>query len=127
LVIDRKRIARRFHGLGLLAGSKSCASTLGNVMGNAKEPEEDRRNDEPMTTAELIGWLEFGCWIIVALAPFLYWVNGPAVSTDQSVVRTAFVTLVLIGGTVIRVAKWLRGGKRRSEQIADDDSNQKNG
>src|SRR4030042_183173 len=53
-----------------------------------------------------LGWLELGCWTMVALAPFLYWVNGPAVSTDQFVVRTTVVMLALVGGIAIRVYRW---------------------
>jgi hypothetical protein len=34
---------------------------------------------------------EFCCWAMVLLAPFLYWVNGPVVSTDQLVVRSVLV------------------------------------
>jgi hypothetical protein len=70
-------------------------------------PQEEPRL-EPLTTQEILGWVELGCWTMVALAPFLYWVNGPAVSTDQFVVRTALVTIALVGGVVIRVSKWRR-------------------
>jgi len=60
-------------------------------------------NDEPeLSTAEIRGWVEFGCWTTVALAPFLYWVNGPAVSTDQFVVRTALVTIAALGAIGLR-------------------------
>lgn len=65
-------------------------------------------NNNDITPAELSGWIEFACWTTVAIAPFLYWVNGPAVSTDQLVVRTALVTLALIAGLAIRVTKWIR-------------------
>jgi hypothetical protein len=92
-----------------------------------KEPESGQRSDRPMTTAEAVGWLEFGCWTMVALAPFLYWVNGPAVSADQFVVRTALVTLALTGGMAIRGTKWLHRSKRRCDQPADDNASQKNG
>jgi len=44
---------------------------------------------------------------MVVLAPILYWVNGPAVSTDQAVVRGLVFGLALLGGLSIRVAKWL--------------------
>ena len=63
---------------------------------------------EELTTAEFFSWLELACWTMVALAPFLYWVNGPAVSTDQFVVRSGLVTLAVVGGVTIRVTKWLR-------------------
>ena len=59
---------------------------------------EDASALEPLSPGEILGWVELGCWTMVALAPFLYWVNGPAVSTDQFVVRTGLVTLALVGG-----------------------------
>ncbi len=64
-------------------------------------------HDDALAVGEILPWLELGCWTIVVLAPFLYWVNGPAVSNDQFVVRTSLVTLALIGGFSIRVKKLL--------------------
>ncbi len=58
---------------------------------------DDRQDGIPLWAVEL------GCWAMLALAPFLYWVNGPAVSPDQFVVRTAVVVLALVGAVAIRV------------------------
>jgi hypothetical protein len=77
-----------------------------------EQKSDSEKSDESLSPAEIVGWLEFGCWTMVVLSPFLYWVNGPAVSTDQFVVRTALVTLALTGGITIRVVKWFRGKKR---------------
>ena len=52
--------------------------------------------------------LEFMCWTMVVLAPILSWVNGPSVSTDQYVVRTAVFALALTGGIVFRLVKIVR-------------------
>ncbi len=57
---------------------------------------------------EAFGWIEFGCWIALALTPFLYWVNGPAVSRDQLVVRWAVVVVALVGGVGLRLRAWRR-------------------
>jgi len=67
------------------------------------------RHDAELTPAELRGWIEFACWTTLALAPFLYWVNGPAVSTDQFVVRTALVILAACGAIGLRLFAWLHG------------------
>jgi len=61
--------------------------------------------DEPLTPQEIAYWAEFACWTVVVLWPFLYWVNGPAVSTDQLVVRTALVVLSLIGAITLRLTQ----------------------
>lgn len=50
--------------------------------------------------------VEVGCWTTVLLAPFLYWVNGPAVSTDQLVMRIVVLGLALLGGIAIRSVRW---------------------
>ena len=51
---------------------------------------------------------EFMAWIAVALAPFLTWVNGPSVSTDQFVVRTIFFALAAVTAVSLRVGKMIR-------------------
>jgi hypothetical protein len=57
---------------------------------------------------ELMGWIELGCWISIALLPFLYWVNGGAVSTDQLVLRWIVVVVVICGAVGLRIRRWLR-------------------
>ncbi len=77
---------------------------------------------EQLTTAEILGWSEFACWTTLALAPVLYYVNGPSVSTDQAVVRTALVVLSAIGAVVLRGINWRRsrhGGPERGQPSAD--------
>ena len=51
---------------------------------------------------------ELGCWTMVALAPLLRWVNGPAVSTDQFVVQVTLVTIAFVGGVGLRIYNWKR-------------------
>jgi hypothetical protein len=75
----------------------------------------DKNTETPLTPAEIFGWLEFGCWTMVALWPFLYWVNGPAVSTDQFVVRTALIVLSLAGGITLGGLRWRRRRSQRSK------------
>ena len=70
---------------------------------------------EQLTTAEILGWSEFACWTSLALAPVLYYVNGPSVSTDQAVVRAALVVLSAMGAVVLRWINW-----RRSRQCGPE-------
>ncbi|MBN1853551.1 MAG: hypothetical protein JW829_12540 [Pirellulales bacterium] len=92
-----------------------------------KSAEADQHGDAGVTPDErqdgIPLWaVELGCWTMVALAPFLYWVNGPAVSTDQFVVRTTVVVLALVGGVAIRVFRWRQGKKvaaARSDTFED--------
>lgn len=65
-------------------------------------PEDD------LTPEELRQWLEFSCWTALVMAPILYWLNGPSVSTDQYVVRTGLVVLAACGGIGLRIMAWRR-------------------
>ncbi len=56
---------------------------------------------------------ELFCWTVVILAPVLTWVNGPAVSTDQFVVRSAVFILAFTAGTGLRIASIVRKRRRR--------------
>ena len=71
------------------------------------------RHEQELTTAEILGWSEFACWTMLVLTPFLYWVNGPSVSTDQFVVRTALVILSALGAVILRVVNWRRAKHAR--------------
>ncbi|MGO8750415.1 MAG: hypothetical protein ACLQNE_31095 [Thermoguttaceae bacterium] len=64
---------------------------------------------------------EFGCWTMVVLAPILTWVNGPAVSTDQHVVRVAVFVLAATGAIGIRASKIVRRRWQRLPRPARDE------
>jgi hypothetical protein len=74
--------------------------------------ESPDRQDIELTPAELRGWLELACWVTLTLSPFLYWVNGPAVSTDQFVTRASLVILAAFGAIGFRFFSWSRRFKR---------------
>lgn len=86
---------------------------------DAPKPKLD---EEELSPAQLRYWLEFACWTTLALAPFLYWVNGPAVSTDQFVVRTGLVTLAACGAIGLRFYAWLKARGHRAEDARKDRS-----
>lgn len=77
--------------------------------------------ERPLAAREVLGWVELGCWTMVGLAPLLYWVNGPAVSTDQLVVRSGLVGFALGGGLTLRLAASLRGAEAGGRQPNSDD------
>ena len=51
--------------------------------------------------------LEFVCWVVVALCPFLRWVNGAAVTVDQWWIQTFLFSLALLGGILLRLRVWV--------------------
>ncbi len=67
-------------------------------------------NEVPPEAEPVDPWFlgEFSCWTMVVLAPILTWINGPSVSTDQFVVRTAVFCLALSGAIGLRVANVVR-------------------
>ena len=78
-------------------------------MNNSDKPAPPDIQLEPN---EVLGWLEFACWTMLALTPMLYWVNGPAVSTDQMVTRWVLVAISAFGA----VALCARSRRRRTEK-----------
>jgi hypothetical protein len=64
------------------------------------------RWDQDIKPAELRYWLEFGSWTTLALSPFLYWINGPAVSQDQLIVRSGLIVLAACGAFGLRAYAW---------------------
>ena len=63
--------------------------------------------EEPICFRDLAPAIEFCCWVVVALAPFLRWVNGAAVTDDQFVIQVVLVSLAFLGGVGLRLYQWL--------------------
>ena len=78
------------------------------------EPTDAAGDD--ISLDEVLPWAEFGCWTALVLAPILYYVNGPSVSSDQAVVRSGLVILAALGAVALRFLNWRRG---RAEQPTD--------
>lgn len=68
---------------------------------------------------DVLGWAEFACWTALALTPFLQWVNGPSVSTDQAVVRTVLVVLTVVGIVVLRIVNWRARTRTRRTNLKE--------
>jgi hypothetical protein len=88
--------------------------------------ETSAGNDNPdLAPREFRYWAEFCCWITLAIAPFLYWVNGPSVSMDQLIIRSCLVAAAAIGALGLRAYAWchwaLESNKLRSPD-GDDKS-----
>ena len=86
-----------------------------------QERDDLKSECEPLTSAEILYWAEFSCWTVLVLCPFLYWVNGAAVSTDQFVVRTALVVISLCGAITLRVTKILRSRMRHKLNLSQEE------
>jgi len=70
-------------------------------------PNRSEDVGEP-TWEEIRPWAEFCCWTALVMAPIINWVNGPAVSQDQFVVRTGLIVLAACGGIGLRFYALLR-------------------
>lgn len=81
---------------------------LSNEYQSIPEPAELPADDREPTWEEIRPWAEFYCWTTLILAPIINWLNGPAVSDDQYVVRTGLIVLALCGGIALRLYVWLK-------------------
>src|SRR5687768_10263214 len=75
---------------------------------------EDNSKDDIELQA-VLPWVEFGCWTAIVLFPFLYWINGPAVSTDQFVMRTILICVAVIGAIGLRFWNWRSKQRPRAD------------
>jgi len=86
---------------------------------NTAHPDNQKESSEEMLAAETIHFhdlspaIEFACWVVVALAPLLRWVNGAAVTDDQFVVQVALVATALMGAIGLRIYNWRAGQSQR--------------
>ena len=64
-------------------------------------PQREDTGDD-LQLDELLPWMEFACWTAIAIFPFLSWINGPAVSTDQYVMRNILIVLAFVGAFGLR-------------------------
>src|SRR5262249_45152252 len=58
---------------------------------------------DKMERDEILGWTQFCAWAALLMNPVIWWLQGPSVSTDQFVVRTALVVCAATGGIGLRI------------------------
>ena len=66
-----------------------------------------------------LGWAEFVCWTALILSPLIWWLQGPSVSNDQFVVRTALVSIAGAGAGVLRVRALVRRFRSAAHSAPD--------
>ena len=64
------------------------------------------KNDHDLAWRNVTPMIEFACWVMIALAPFLRWVNGPAVTQDQFVVQIALISVTVVLAIALRIHHW---------------------
>ncbi len=70
---------------------------------NSQKSLDGYDSEEEIHFANLAPALEFMCWTVVALAPFLRWVNGAAVTDDQWWIQVFLFTSALLGALSLRI------------------------
>lgn len=65
--------------------------------------EPEKTTTEEIHFVELAPAIEFACWTVVLLAPFLRLVNGPAVTDDQWWIQAFLFTSALTGAVCLRI------------------------
>ena len=61
--------------------------------------------DDEITWQELFVHLEFGCWTAIVLIPIIYFIQGPAVSHDQFVMRSLVTAIAVIGVPTLTILR----------------------
>jgi hypothetical protein len=64
--------------------------------------ENDESSDE-IHFHDIAPAIEFVCWIVIALCPFLRLVNGAAVTADQFMIQVALFSSALAGAVGLRI------------------------
>jgi hypothetical protein len=77
--------------------------------------------DQTLEAVALTPCIEFAFWTMIVLFALLYWMNDPAVSTDQLVVRTTLVVLATGGGFLLRITTWSHKRSNRSPRASESD------
>jgi pimeloyl-ACP methyl ester carboxylesterase len=77
-----------------------------SLMENARPGERDHD--------AVLGRIEFCAWAALLMTPIIWWLQGPSVSTDQFVVRTALVAIPAAVGVGLRIRAWSPRIKRVS-------------
>jgi hypothetical protein len=101
------------------AGALLIASLLRFGTSALDQMDEESQSDEAPTFREIAPALEFSCWVVVGLAPFLRWVNGAAVTNDQFAIQISLTSIALAGALSIRLYNYRahsRGGHTSSDQ-----------
>lgn len=66
---------------------------------------------------EMRSWGEQLCWMVLAMTPVVWWLQGESVSNDQYAIRVTLLVLSAFGGITFRIATFIRN--RFAAQIED--------
>lgn len=58
---------------------------------------------ESSDTLDIGAWVESSFWIVAAITPVFWWLQGESVSTDQFVVRITLEVTSLLGAICLRI------------------------
>lgn len=86
-----------------LNASKAVNESVATGDGSSLEMMQVSKPSDTRTWREVRPAVEFCCWAVVVLCPFLRWVNGPAVTSDQFVMQIAVTSLALIIAVLLRL------------------------
>ena len=64
---------------------------------------DEKDTPEEIRFADLAPAMEFACWTVVVLAPFLRLINGAAVTNDQWWIQVFLFTTAILGACSLRI------------------------
>lgn len=72
----------------------------------------ENQHEPGMSSEEVRGWIEFSAWSALVMTPIIWWLQGPSVSTDQFVMRTALVVISFSVATGMRIFAILQSRRK---------------
>jgi hypothetical protein len=115
------------HGMMSNAGASGLeAGAHKPVLPEVGSMHDVQKNmDEGIDIQEFLGWAEFCAWSALVMTPILWWLQGPSVSTDQFVVRTALVAIAATTGIALRIRALIQRIRSSPSRQAANDSAQR--
>jgi hypothetical protein len=74
----------------------------------------DDIDEDRIATSEVLSSAEYFSWCVLILAPIVFYLNGPAVSLDQRIVR---IGLVAVSGVTVAILRLVK--RQRKRRIGD--------
>jgi hypothetical protein len=82
-------------------------------------------SEPPIYFRDIAPAIEFACWVVLALAPFLRWVNGAAVTDDQFVIQVSLVIMAACGAIGLRLYNWRQSRRSPTGEVSSQGSFEK--
>ena len=64
---------------------------------------EGQSRNEVFRIHDIVPAMEFSCWTVIVLAPWLRFINGAAVTSDQRTIQLFLYSGAVVGACILRI------------------------